>query len=107
MNKKKNNTILSSLLKGDFISDKKNQRQFPFLIFIIILLMINIRTSFHAEKLIMKSNSLEKQVYDLRLVYITTKSDLMKFYRRSKIEDLVKEIGLESSKNPPIIITHE
>ena len=70
----------------------------------VFLVLVNISSSFRAEKLLKQSISLEKEVADLRLVYITTKSDLMRMYRRSVIENIVNEQGLKTSLTPPIII---
>ena len=66
--------------------------------------MINIRISFNAEKLQKRSINLEKEVADLRLTYITTKSQLMSLYKRSKIEELVENQGIKTSMKPAYII---
>ena len=100
-----NNSFFLSLLRGDFLADKNNQKHLPFLLFIVLLLLINISISFRAEKLIMETASLEKQVYDLRLVYITTKSDLMHLYKRSAIQEIVLEQGIKTAVEPPFVIT--
>ncbi|MDC0249342.1 FtsL-like putative cell division protein [Flavobacteriales bacterium] len=92
------------MLKGEFIADHNNQKYIPFFLFIVLLILLNIRISFSAERLLKESIALEKEVADLRLVYITTKSDLMSMYRRSVIEKIVAERGLRTSLNPPIII---
>ena len=97
------NTI-SSILKGEFIAEKSNAKLIPFLLLIVFLVLVNIRSSFYAEKLLKESISLEKEVADLRLVYITTKSDLMSMHRRSVIEDIVQNQGLKTAVNPPMII---
>ena len=76
----------------------------PFLLMTVFLVLVNISSSFQAEKLLKQSISLEKEVADLRLVYITTKSDLMSMYRRSVIENIVNGQGLKTSLTPPIII---
>ena len=102
--KKENNSSLFSILKGEFISDHNNQKYAPFLLMLVGLILINISISFRAEKLLKESISLEKEVADLRLVYITTKSDLMSMYRRSVVEDLVRDAGLKTSLTPPVII---
>lgn len=99
----KSNTI-SSILRGEFITEKSNARLAPFLLMIVLLVLINIRSSFHAEELLKESISLEKEVADLRLIYITTKSDLMSMYRRSVIEDIVEDQGLKTSLVHPEII---
>jgi hypothetical protein len=97
------NTV-SSILKGEFITQKSNKKLIPFLLMIVILGLINIRSSFHAEKLLKQSISLEKEVADLRLTYITTRSELMSVYRRSIVEGLVEIQGLKTSLTPPQII---
>jgi hypothetical protein len=101
---KENTSSLLSLLRGEFITDQGNQKYIPFLLFIVLLILLNIRISFRAEHLLKESISLEKEVADLRLVYITTKSDLMSMYRRSVIEEIVADKGLATSLIPPIII---
>ena len=105
MNKIKENTSsLLSILRGEFIADKSNQKYIPFLLFIVLLILLNIRISFRAEQLLKESISLDQEVADLRLVYITTKSDLMSMHRRSVIEEVVADKGLKTSLTPPIII---
>ena len=101
---KENTNLLLSILKGEFISDPGNQKHIPFLLFIVLLILLNIRISFRAEHLLKESISLEREVADLRLVYITTKSDLMSMYRRTVIEEIVADKGLATSLNPPVII---
>tara|TARA_B100001287_G_scaffold42835_2_gene31919 strand:+ start:617 stop:922 length:306 start_codon:yes stop_codon:yes gene_type:complete len=95
---------LFTVLKGEFLSNKKNQKYVPYLLSLVLLILVNINISFRAEKLLKNEIKLEQQVADLRLIYITTKSDLMRMYRRSTVEELVKERGLKTSTNPPYIL---
>ena len=104
MKQKKSKISFLSILKGDFFSKKHNTKYLPFLLLIVLLLMINIRISFNAEKLQKRSINLEKEVADLRLTYITTKSQLMSLYKRSKIEELVEKQGIKTSMKPAYII---
>ena len=104
MKRKKKKTSFLALLKGDFFSKKQNVKYVPFLFLIVILLLINIRISFYAEKLLKRSIKLEYEVADLRLTYITTKSQLMQVYKRSTIENMVIKQGLSTSLIPPYII---
>lgn len=99
-----NSNTISSILKGEFIAEKSNTKLIPFLLIIVVLGLINIRSSFNAESLLKQSIALEKEVADLRLTYITTKSELMSVYRRSVIEELVQIQGLKTSLTPPVII---
>ena len=92
MSSKKNKISVFSILKGDFFSKTQNRKYVPFLFLIVSLLLINIRLTFHAESLQRKSVNLEYEVADLRLRYITTKSQLMSIYKRSTIEEMGQEI---------------
>ena len=104
MKRKKSNISILSILKGDFFSKKQNPKYLQFLLLIVLLLLINIRVFFNFEKLEKKSILLEKDVADLRLTYITTKSQLMSLHKRSKIEEMVLDQGLKTSLYPPYII---
>lgn len=97
------NTLIS-IMRGEFIAEEGNRKYVSFLLMIVFLVLVNISSSFRAEKLLKQSISLEKEVADLRLVYITTKSDLMSMYRRTVIESIVNDQGLKTSSTPPIII---
>ena len=104
MTRRSSSNTISSILREEFISEKSNVRLVPFLLLAVVLVLISIRSSFHAEKLLKQSIALEKEVADLRLTYITTKSRLMGLYRRSVVEGLVKNQGLKTSLVPPEII---
>lgn len=102
---KENINKLSSILKGEFITERNNIKLVPFLLLLVLLGLLSIRSSFNAEKLLKKSIALEKETADLRLTYITTKSQLMSLYRRSVVEDLVASHELKTSIYPPEIIS--
>ncbi len=104
MVKKKDQSSLLSLLKGEFIAHEHNQKYVLYILMLVALILINISSSFRAENLLKESISLKKEVSELRLTYITTKSNLMNLYKRSVIEDLVKKQGLKSSLVKPKII---
>ena len=102
--KQRNISPFSSILKGEFINNQISRDLIPLLILIVFLALINIKSSFNAENLLKKSINLEREVADLRLTYITSKSDLMILYRRSNFENVVKDLGLKTSILPPEII---
>tara|TARA_B000000475_G_C15884545_1_gene401899 strand:- start:451 stop:780 length:330 start_codon:yes stop_codon:yes gene_type:complete len=104
MPKKKDNSSLLSILKGEFIAYENNQKYALYILMLVVLILINISSSFRAENLLKESISLKKEVTELRLTYITTKSDLMNLYKRSVVEDLVEGQGLKTSLVKPIII---
>jgi len=96
--------IVLDIFKGDFLSKKENQAHLPFILFVALLIILNISLYYNAEKLARNINKAEKDLYELRVEYITTKSELMAKYKRSTIENTVKDIGLQSSLIAPKII---
>ena len=104
MRKQKEKYIISEIFKGNFLSRKENQKHLPFIVFVAGLIIINITLYYNAENLAWNISKMEKELYELRVEYITTKSELMKKYKRSNIEEVVKKMGLRSSLIPPKII---
>ena len=102
--KKDVNNSFFSILKGEFILNESNKKYIPYMLMLVVFVLINISMSFRAEALLRKSIALENEIVDLRLVYITTKTDLMRMYRRSVMEDVVKNSGIQTSVVPPLII---
>jgi hypothetical protein len=102
--KKQEQNIFSEIFKGDFLSKKENQEQLPFILFIVTLIIFNITLYYNAEQLARNINKAEKDLYELRVQYITTKSELMAKYKRSTIENTVHGMGISSSLIAPKII---
>ena len=102
--RKQDQNILSWIFKGDFLSKKSNQEQLPFILFVVSLIIVNITLYYNAEKIAININKAEKELYELRVEYITTKSELMTQYKRSTIEKTVNSMGIKSSLVAPKII---
>jgi len=102
--RKQEQNILSWIFKGDFLSKKSNQEQLPFILFVVSLIIVNITLYYNAEKLAININKAEIELYELRVEYITTKSELMTKYKRSTIEKKVNSMGIKSSLVAPKII---
>ena len=102
--KQKDQNIVSEIFKGDFLSKKETQEHLPFILFVVLLIIINITLYYNAEHLARNIDRAEKDLYQLRVEYITTKSELMDKYKRSTIENTVKNMGLQSSLIAPKII---
>lgn len=96
--------IVLGIFKGDFLSKKENQEHLPFILFVALLIILNISLYYSAVQLARNINKAEKDLYELRVEYITTKSELMTKYKRSTIENTVKNMGLQSSLIAPKII---
>lgn len=102
--KKEEKHLIFEILKGDFLSKKENQEHLPFFLFIGFLIILNISLYYNAEQLAKKISKAEKDLYELRVEYITTKSELMGKYKRSTTEQTVKSMGLKSSTIAPLIL---
>ena len=102
--KKQEKNLLLEIFKGDFLSKKENQQQLPFFLFVGLLIVINISLYYNAEQIAKNISKAEKELYELRVEYITTKSELMDKHKRSTIENAVKSMGLQSSTIAPLII---
>ena len=102
--KKQEKNLVLEIFKGDFLSKKENQQQLPFFLFLGLLIALNISLYYNAEQLAKNISKAEKELYELRVEYITTKSELMDKHKRSTIENAVKSMGLQSSTIAPLII---
>jgi hypothetical protein len=91
-----------SLIDGNVLTQKSVIKQAPFLVLLVIISLFAIANRNHAEKLVIKTNTLQSEVKELRSQAITTTSELMMVSRQSRVEQLVKEkgVGLVENKEP-------
>ena len=66
---------------------------------LVLIAFLSIANRNHAEKLVIKSNSLQNEVKELRSQAISTSSELMKFSRQTTVERIVRERGLDLEEN--------
>jgi len=93
---------LRSLLDGNVLTQKSVMKQTPFLLFLVFLALLMIANRNHAEKLVIETNQLNREVKELRSQSISTSSELMMMSRQSAVEDMVKrkELGLKENRKP-------
>ena len=92
-----------SLIDGNVLTQKAVIKQAPFIVLLVLIAFLNIANRNHAEKLVIKTNSLQNEVKELRSQAISTSSELMKFSRQTTVERIVreKELELEENLEPP------
>jgi hypothetical protein len=73
----------------------------PKILFVMLLSLLYISNTHHAEKTVRKIDHVQTEVEDLRADYTTLKSDLMFASKQSEVARRVKAIGLKESSNPP------
>lgn len=76
----------------------------PKILFVMLLGILYIGNTHHAEKTIREINHAQSEVEDLRADYTTLKADVMFASKQSEVARRVKELGLKESINPPFKI---
>jgi hypothetical protein len=73
----------------------------PKIMFSLLLGILYISNTHHAEKTVRKISGIQAEVEDLRADFTTLKSDLMFASKQSEVARKVKDYGLRESINPP------
>ena len=73
----------------------------PKILFVMMLGLLYISNTHHAEKTVRRIDQVQSEVEDLRADYTTLKSDLMFASKQSEVARKVKVMGLKESLNPP------
>jgi len=92
---------LLNILKGRFLVDDDAIKNWRFIGFSVVLLLIMIASSHHAEKKVFAIGDLDSRVKELRSEYVDLRSQLMKLKMESKVAEKMKTRGLRSSEVPP------
>ena len=88
-----------------FISREMMVKQIPFILFIVCLLMIHIWNAHNTEKIIRKTDKLNREIKELRSEYISILSELMSESKQSSIAKKLDTLGVKELVSPPFKIT--
>ena len=102
MSKTKENII--KFLKGEFLLNEDAFKNWRMVVFIILLLLVMVRSGHITDEKVMYISKLSKQERELRAEYIAVRSKAMKLKLESNLKVKVKKMGLESSDKPAKII---
>lgn len=98
-------SMLNNFLRIDSsIGEVIHIRFLPQILFLAFLCLLYIGNRHFAEKKIRTINQLEVQVEDLRADFTTLKADYMYESKQSEVSKRAKKLGLEESKDSPVII---
>lgn len=92
---------LLNILKGRFLVNEDAVKNWRFIGFSVILVLVMIASSHKAEKKVYAIGDLDRKVKELRSEYVDLRSQLMKFKMESKVAEKMKKRGLKSSESPP------
>lgn len=76
-------------------------KHLPKILFVMLLGIVYISNSHHAEKNVRRINELSIEVEDLRADYTTLKAELMYVSKQSEVARRVHPLGLQESSQPP------
>ena len=102
MSKTKENII--KFLKGEFILNKDAFKNWRMVIFIILLLLLMVRSGHITDEKVLRVAKLSKQERELRAEYIAIRSKAMKLKLESNVSNKVKDMGLKASVEPAQVI---
>ena len=80
-------------------------KQVPFGLFIVGLLLIHIWNAHNVEKMIRKTDKLNREIKELRSEYISVLSQLMSESKQSAVAAKLDTLGIKELTSPPYKIT--
>jgi len=100
---KEKNFSLRDLLDGNVLTRKAVLKQSRFILLLVLIAFLSIANRNHAEKTVIRLNSLQRDVKEMRARSISTSSELVRISRQSEVKRLVYryELGLEENLEPP------
>ena len=96
--RKKKNAM--TVLGGGFLVREKFTKQFPFMVYITILLMAIITNTYIAEERNRELTQTTKTLNDLQVEYIQVKSAIMEASKQSVLAKKLANVGLKEATEP-------
>ena len=95
---------LSSIFSGTFLTNEKNLKHLPYILFLALVAIFYIANGYYADGKIREVNKISNELKELRTEYISTKSDLMFASKQSEVAKSALALGLKEPLTPPIKI---
>jgi len=90
-----------SIFDGSFLTKKTAISLLPFLLYLTLLGIIYIANSYEAEKIIIESDRIKKELKELRYEFITTETELTSISKQSEVAKRLYPLGIKESTTPP------
>jgi cell division protein FtsL len=94
-------TYIRPFLDGSFFSQDSIEKNFRFIIYIIVLIILFISNTFRAQDTQRRIEKTKDETQAIRIKSIYMKSMLMESTRPTKMAEMVKDLGLKRSDVPP------
>jgi hypothetical protein len=99
--------LFSELLDGTMITRNTNSGAIPFIIYLSGLALFLIFNTYYAEKMAREADMLRREMTEMRINYIQTKSEYMYLTNRSELAQRLRNNGfIEPTKPPTLIYDH-
>ena len=92
------------VLNGEFLSMETASRHLPFVFFLAFLLVSYIAYGYYAEKTIRELDQVNRDLVELKTEQAFTNSQLSTRRQETMVRKEVKDMGLRSYNDPPLII---
>lgn len=99
--KRRFSALVSSMLDGTILTREKVEAMLPFFLFLASLAIVLIFNTYYAEKKARELELLRTEIIELRLRYITTKSELMLLSNQTEVARRLQSRGITESTVPP------
>ncbi len=97
--RKKKRSVMS-ILGGKFLVREEISKQFPFLVYVTVLLMIIITNTYIAEERVRELAKTSKRLNDLQVEYVQIKSEIMEASKQSILVKRLAGTGLKEAVTP-------
>ena len=98
--RKKGKRSVMSILGGKFLVKEKFSKQFPFMVYITVLLMAIITNTYIAEGKIRELTKTARKLNDLQVEYVQVKSAIMEASKQSVLAKKLADTGLKEVTEP-------
>lgn len=92
---------LRSLLDGTILTREHAVRLLPFVLYLAGLCIVYIANAYYAEKTIRQTNKTMKEIKELEMEYLSSKSELMMTSKQSEVALMLDSTGVKESLVPP------
>ena len=98
--RKKGKRGVMSILGGKFLVKEKFSKQFPFMVYITLLLMAIITNTYIAEEKSRELGQTTRKLNDLQVEYVQVKSAIMEASKQSVLAKKLAGTGLKEAVEP-------
>lgn len=98
--KKGNKGLMGSILNGTLLVREEFSKQFPFMVYITLLLMAIITNTYIAEGNIRELTQTTRRLNDLQVEYVQVKSAIMEASKQSVLAKKLVGTGLKEAIEP-------